>query len=229
MNAVNKNLLADFFNFGHIRTYEKQISDGFFEECNDVFDYIHRVVEIPISDFVDYIALFSRRQSIMAADVFQFSSFYDATVKVCDKIIEIGNPGLKFKEVAGLLLDDDVCRNDLALNKYGENHIKTAELLGLAFKGSNRLYYLSAIGCVFSKLTKEVQDRLLVRLIIRNKLISQMFILAVKAEFDLEAFLYDLSKSTYIRRRTNIRTVIGFLNQSQEYDFSSITKNIIFK
>ena len=228
MNDSNEKLLANFFNLEYIHTYEKQISNGLFRDSDDVLEYIYRIVEIPISEFVNYIETVIKRKSIMAADVFQFSNFQDATIKVCNRITGVNNPGLKFKEVASLLLDDSIRRNDLALNKYGENHIKTAELLGLAFKSDNRLYYLSAIGCVFSKLTQDMQDKLLVRLIIRNKLISQMFVLAIKAEFDLEAFLYDLSNSTYVRRRSNIRTVISFLNQSQEYDFSNITKNIIF-
>ena len=98
--------------------------------------------------------------------------------------------------------------------------------MGLAFKDNSKTYYLSAWGCVFDELSNDAQEKFLLRLIIRNKLITQLFIAASQGAFDLEAFLYDLSKSTYLRRRTNINRIIEWLNASQEYDFSTLTQNI---
>lgn len=43
------------------------------------------------------------------------------------------------------------------------------------------------------------------------------------SEYDLlerEGFLYMLSDSTYVRRRSNVKKMMGYLIQSDEYDFT---------
>lgn len=229
MDRVLKKQLSEFFD----RTYECGlenliISGDFSIIRKDVFNYVDQIIKIPIYSFVEYISENCKRLPIVAADVFQFSDFDDATQNICYKLCENNNPGLKFKEIAELLFNDNIQRSDCALNKYGENHIKTAELIGLAFKDVSKKYYLSSIGYVFNELDEKNKERLLIRLIIRNKLISQLLVAALQGQFDMEAFLYDLSKSTYIRRKSNIKRIINIINSSDEYDFSHITKNIIY-
>lgn len=227
MDSVTKKQLTDFFEFKLELSLEKYIVNKTFDSHKqEVVSHIENINKIPIHDFIEYIQTYCKRQPIMAADVFQFSDFDDATINICNRINSNGNNGIKFKEVAKLLLSDDVPRNDVALNKYGENHIKTAEAMGLAFKDSTKTYYLSANGCVFEELSHDEKQKLLLRLIIRNKLITQLFLAAAQGAFDMEAFLYDLSKSTYLRRRSNINRVLEILNASQEYDFSRLLQNI---
>lgn len=229
MDSICRKRLAEFFNYDYEHKLEEKILNGiFFTVKEKTFDYVKKIIDIPMHAFVEYISENCKRQPIIAADVFQFSNFDDATIHICSQIQAVNNPGIKLKKVAQLLFSDNIQRNDGALTKYGENHIKTAESLGLAFRDSTKKYYLSAIGCIFSELEEKDRTKLLVRLIIRNKLITQLFIEALNSQFDLEAFLYDLSPSTYIRRRTNINKVIQIINNSNEYDFSSITKNIIY-
>ena len=227
MGFLSDNEIKVFFDYKKEKKWERAIlSREFAEIRNEVWQYAQEILETPIAIYMQYISQVGKRQPILAADVFQFSDFNDATINLCNGIRSINNPGIGFRDVAMLLLQDGVVRKEGALNKYGENHIKTAELLGLAFKDEHKTYYLSAIGCVFSELSEEDQKKLLVRLLLRNKLISQLFIASYDGVFDLEAFLYDLSRSTYLRRRTNINCVIKFLNQSKEFDFAQITKNI---
>lgn len=227
MDTICKKQLTDFFEYKYEMTLEKSILEKTFDSHKEsVFARIEKLNNINIDEYIDYIKTYCKPQPVMASDVFQFSDFDDATINICKKISDAGNCGLKFKDVAKLLLTDNIPRNDVALSKYGENHIKTAESMGLAFKNDSKIYYLSAWGCVFDELSKDAQEKLLLRLIVRNKLISQLFIAAIHGAFDLEAFLYDLSRSTYLRRRTNINRVIEWLNASQEYDFSYLTKNI---
>lgn len=229
MDSACKKQLLIFFDGKYEKSLENNILNAsFFEQKSAVLEYIERINNIPICSFIEFIQTQCKRQPIMAADVFQFSDFDDATINICKCICKINNPGVKFKDVAKLLLTDNVIRNDVALSKYGENHIKTAESMGLAFKDDSKNYYLSAIGCVFNDLSEESQKKLLLRLIIRNKLITQLFVASIQGSFDLEAFLYDLSKSTYLRRRTNINRIIELLNEANEYDFSELTKNIIY-
>lgn len=227
MESFCKKQLTDFFERKYELSLEKSILDkAFCGHKQEVLARIENLNNIEISDYIEYIKTYCKCQPIMAADVFQFSDFDDATINLCRSICRVENCGVKFIEVANLLHTDNVPRKDGALSKYGENHIKTAEAMGLAFKDNSKTYYLSAWGCVFDELSNDAQEKFLLRLIIRNKLITQLFIAASQGAFDLEAFLYDLSKSTYLRRRTNINRIIEWLNVSQEYDFSTLTQNI---
>ena len=216
-----------FFDYKQEKILNQKISKENLEmKKEDVFSYVHSIVDIPLEDFVQYIIEHCKRKPILAADVFQFSDFEDATTKICD-VIKSTNFGLGFVDIGKLLLNDGNERNDTALSKYGENHIKTAELLGLAFK-SEKKYYLSCIGVIFNDLPNKTKEQLLVRLILRNKLVSQILIAANQGEFDLETFLYDLSHSTYVRRRSNIKCVLNKLISSKEYDFSDLVKQVVF-
>ena len=229
MDSICKKHLDDFFERKYEISLEKSIIDkSFCPHKHEALAYIENLNNIDISEFIEYIQFYCKCQPIMAADVFQFSDFDDATINICKSICRVENCGVTYKDVANLLHTDNTPRKEEALRKYGENHIKTAEALGLAFKHDSKMYYLSVWGCVFDMLSSEAQEKFLLRLIIRNKLITQLFIAAMHSAFDLEAFLYDLSKSTYLRRRTNINRVIQWLNASQEYDFSTLTQNIMY-
>ena len=205
---------------------ERMLKDCCAEWPNDALTYVNSLLSVPIESFIEHIKSI-KRQPIASADVFQFSNFENATKNLCSKIICAENAGLNFIDVGKMLLDDGISRKDEAFRKYGENHIKMAEAIGLAFK-NGRTYYLSPIGCVFDRLSSTDQNKLMIRLILRNKLICQLLSMSLKEAFSLESFLYDLAKSTYIRRKPNIKYVIEILNSSEEYQFLPITQNIIF-
>ena len=219
--------IQSFFDYKTDKKLQKRLlTDCCMEWSMDALSYVHEIINTPLEFFIEHVKSI-KRQPISAADVFQFSNFDNATKNLCSKIICAENAGLKFVEVGKLLLDDGIARTDTAFRKYGENHIKMAEALGLAFKSDNA-YYLSPVGCVFAQLSETEKSRLIIRLILRNKLISQILSVAVKGAFNLETFLYDLAESTYQRRKPNIRYVIDMLNHSDEYTFSTITQNILF-
>ena len=137
------------------------------------------------------------------------------------------NPGVTFIEAGKLLLDDGAQRKDMAYIKYGENHLKTAEALGLLYE-LTRTYFLSCIGTVYISLCEEDQKRLLTRLFLRNKLISRLIKVTNTSNIDARQFLYMLSDSTYIRRRSNLKCILHFLQESTEYDFSGMISRIHF-
>lgn len=229
MGLKYKEQLKNFFNFELDKKFNVSIINNEFDLVKtDVMEYIYSIINIPIEYFVTYINDNCDCEAIMAADVFQFSSINDATHNICSIIKSIGNPGLKFKKIGDLLLNDEKNRTDIALNKYGENHIKTAELLGLAFKNDQKYYYLSGLGLLYSDMTTDVQEKLLTRLVLRNKLIIQILILAQNGNLNLEAFLYDLSKSTYVRRKSNVKKIINILEKSNEYEFKDFINNITY-
>ncbi len=229
MDFKYKEQLKNFFNFEIDYRTNISIQENKFDLVKkDVIEYIYDIINIPIEHFVTYINYNCKCEPIVASDVFQFSNINDATYNICSIIKSIGNPGLKFKKIGELLLNDGKSRTDIALNKYGENHIKTAEALGLAFKNNQKYYYLSGLGLLYCELTADLQEKLLTRLVLRNKLIIQIFILAQNGNLNLEAFLYDLSKSTYARRKSNVKRIINILEKSNEYEFKYFINNITY-
>lgn len=229
MNFKYKEQLKNFFNFELDKKINISIMNNEFDSVKtDVMEYIYSIVNIPIEYFVTYINDNCDCEAIMASDVFQFSSLNDATYNICLMIKSIGNPGLKFKKIGELLLNDGKNRTDVALNKYGENHIKTAESLGLAFRNDQKYYYLSGLGMLYCDLIANIQQKLLTRLVLRNKLIIQILILAKNEKLNLETFLYDLSRTTYVRRKSNVKRIIKILDDSNEYEFKYIIDNIVY-
>lgn len=170
------------------------------------------MIQVPVEKYVDYIVEKQEKEQILSKDVFQFSSFDDATVRICEKLKEIDNPGVKFLEAGKLLLDDGKERKDGAYVKYGENHLKTAEMFGLSFELCH-IYYLSGIGYVFVELDSESQIELLVRLILRGKLMARVLQASQNGKVNMREFLFMLSDSTYIRRSSNIKRVISYLKK----------------
>ncbi len=227
MDDIIKKQIEDFFMYREDKRLQTMMIAGY--SCDlqlETTQYIQNIVSIPVEAIVEYIVSL-KREPINAADVFQFSDFDDATTNLCSMIKCDSNRGLNYLDTGKLLLGDKIQRKDGAYRKYGENHIKMASSIGLAFK-INDVFYLSPLGCAYDELDVKTTDKLLLRLLLRNKLISQLLSEASKKSFDMEAFLYDLSKSTYIRRKTNIKYVISIINKSTEYDFLPITQNIIY-
>lgn len=177
--------------------------------------------------FVAYIKESNVKNKIEPGDVIQFSNIKDATINFCEKVNKINNPGLNFQEVGKLLQDDGINRKVGAYVKYGENHTKTAQTLGLAFELCNT-YYLSGIGYIFMELSEENREKLLTRLILRSKLFTSMIQASVNGKVNMREFLYKLSDSTYVRRRSNIKKMMEYLTQSNEYDFTKFIDNIEF-
>ena len=229
LDSVTAKKINSFFHYGlEERAKESILSGNVGSVRSETEAFLREISEIPLAYFMEYIYCNCRREPILAADVFQFSNIDDATINVCEAVCLNGNEGLSCRQIGRLLLNDGIERNEDAFNKYGENHIKTAEALGLAFKINRRCYYISGTGIVFYTLPVDVREKLLNRLILRNKLITQLILVANYGVVDLEAFLYDLSASTYIRRKTNIKRIISVLTDSKEYDFSFMKNNIVY-
>ncbi len=219
--------LTEFFKYELEVTTKKNILTGNVSPIlATVQAHIDELIAIPVNYYIEYITASCKREPIMAADVFQFSDIEDATINVCKAVCQ-HNCGYSIQEIGALLLDDGTHRSTTALNKYGENHIKTAESFGLAFRVNRRQYFLTSTGMVFCDLTEHQRKKLLIRLILRNKLMLQLILVAQNGPFELDAFLYDLSRTTYLRRRTNIKRIITLLQESTEYDFSFLATNII--
>ena len=187
--------------------------------------YVEQVIAEPLPRFLSYMDKMSERTRIESGDVFQFSDLDDGTTVFCEKMKRTDNPGMKFIDIGRLLLDDGKERKEGALIKYGENHAKTAEMLGLSFELC-KTYYLSGIGYIYAELSEEKQQRFLTRLVLRNKLVTRLYQASKNGNINMREFLYMLSDSTYLRRRSNIKSVLNVLVKSEENDFTDFIELI---
>jgi hypothetical protein len=105
--------------------------------------------------------------------------------------------------------------------------LKTAEALGLLYELTHT-YFVSCIGTIYLNLNEEDRKKLNVRLFLRNKFIARLIKATASANVDARQFLYMLSDATYIRRKSNIKCIFRYLQESNEYDFSSLIERIIF-
>lgn len=217
-------ILIEFFSKKYEEKVNKNILFYTFPE-DEVREYVERLLKVPVDEYIDFIVEKKEREQVLSKDVFQFSNFDDATVRICEKLKEINNPGVKFLEAGKLLLDDGKERKDGAYIKYGENHLKVSEMLGFSFELCHS-YYLSGIGYIFNELNYNKQNELLTRVILRSKLISRVFQASLNGKVELREFLYMLSDSTYIRRSSNIKRIFEYLRKYEDYSFDKYLDNI---
>lgn len=208
-NKINKDIL--YYSFSH----------------DEVERYVNSVIDEPISRYLTYIKTLKTRDIIKPEDVFQFSKVEDATINFCEKVKALDNPGLTYLEVGKLLQNDGKDRKDGAYIKYGENHVKLAKELGLAFELCNT-YYLSGIGYIYSELPEEKRQDFLTRLILRSTLIKRLYQASQNGNVELRQFLYMLADSTYIRRRSNVKKILGYLEKLKETDVIKFIECIKF-
>ena len=214
------------------RTYENDINKkmlyyNYDFPTEEVESYVRKILCVPVEQFIQRDIELETTEAITPKDVFQFSTLEAGTDHICRALNEVGNPGVTFIQAGRLLLNDGMVRKDVAYIKYGENHLKTAEALGLLYELAHT-YFVSCIGMLYYNFTEEERFNLNVRLFLRNKFIARLLKASAKSKVDARQFLYMLSDSTYIRRKSNIKCILRYLQTSSEYDFSDIVNNIYF-
>lgn len=222
----------DILDVFYSRTYESDINKKMLHydyafPTEEVDEYIRQVLHAPIERFVQRDIESKTAEVITPKDVFQFSSLEAGTDHICRILNDIGNPGVTYLQAGKLLLDDGKERNDIAYIKYGENHLKTAGALGLLYELAHT-YFVSCIGVIYLNLNDENRKKLNIRLFLRNKFIARLVKAAATATVNARQFLYMLSDATYVRRRSNIKHILRYMQESTEYDFSQITDRIYF-
>lgn len=190
-----------------------------------VQEYVENLCSIPVENYLDYIENFSKVCSLSSRDIFQFSNVDDATKKMCKIVKENNDPGLKHLDIGKLLLNDGKVRNNVAYTKYGENHAKFAENLGV-MHSLDSVFFLSCIGQILDELDEKEYDILLIRLFLRLRLVQKLYLESINGMVDLRNCLSVLSDSTYLRRASNVKTVLKILRKSNEYNFQNFFDKI---
>ncbi len=209
VNKMNTELLKKFFSKEfELVINEKMMYRNYKFEILEVSSYVKKILEIDYDEFIQFAIDNYDVHYLTPDDVLQYSDFADATINICKIFKDSGDNGYRFIETGKMLQNDGISRNDMAYRKYGENHSKTSENLGLLQK-IGFTYYLSCLGYILDLLTQEEAEKLVCRLILRNKLVRRLIYRSItsnNASYHAECGF--LKIKTANRRKSNVRKLI---------------------
>lgn len=147
-------------------------------------------------------------------DISQFSDFKDAYYSVPLKLKNCGIKNVDYSKMGYLLQKER--RKDVADKKYGENHMKTCAQLGLCHFEKCKANP-NALGNLFVKLSERDRDNILPKLCLYIPYIQNYFMEGATNEVR-DSILSILSKTTQVRRRSNVNTIIQTVKDAIDYE-----------
>ena len=145
-------------------------------------------------------------------DISQFSDFKDAYYTVPFMLHNCGMTDVDYSKMGYMLRSEK--RKDVADKKYGENHMKTAAQLGLCRFEKCRANS-NALGSLFIKMSEVDRKNVLPKLCLYIPYIQNYFMEGATDEVR-DRILSILSKTTQVRRRSNVNTIIQTIKNSLE-------------
>ena len=154
----------------------------------------------------------------------QFSNFEDGTVRVVSILRKLGDYGPEYEKIGRYLLENG--KKSHAYFKYGENHAKFAEQLGLLRTTKNgRKYnvFLSEVGKIFDGMSDEQKDEFINKQVLIIPIIHNLVYSEKEIRILDELKIY-LSDSTSKRRHSNVKKIMdrirityGSVERIEEY------------
>lgn len=224
---MNSNELLNIF-FSKI--YEKDIHEMLLDDIDfivpieRILKFVQNLIDVPYSEFIRYINTHNLNSFISAGDITQCSSFEACTEDMCCALLEDENRGKSFMEIGQCPIFNKYIRtpNRVAWLKYGENQVKTANQLGLAFEYYDK-WYLSCYGYVYQDLTPDMKAAFVARTLLRNSLYADIVRRIQKEDVNLIEYMTELSSSTQSRRSGSVLKLITFC--FDEMDRESIVRH----
>ena len=209
-------LLSTFFS----KQLENEINESLFirdyKMNNDkVRSYVQDLIDVPYSRFIEFVFKNCAANYITSQDVVQFSSFVDASSRICNVLFDVDNNGLSNIQIGTSLLNDGKPRKDGALRKYGENHAKTGIELGLV-QSCYSSYYLTCLGMIFNQLCESDKIELIRRVILRNRFFQKVILKSQRGPVSIVKEMSFLSESTVKRRLPNVRFLYSLIYGSEQ-------------
>lgn len=167
---------------------------------------VQEIIDIIKENFVEH--------PISSSDITQFSDFDNAVYNTPYLIIASRESNIGFIQMGYMLLRSP--KKDGAYFKYGENHAKTAAQIGLCCVQRGKINP-SYLGVSFISLSKEEREELMPKLLLYIPLIQNFY--ALNRDTDrLQSYFSLLSKSTQVRRRSNVKTLINCVGKYIDYE-----------
>ncbi len=171
--------------------------------CIDSECFVHELLITDVAVIRDYVTEIPQ-QVISTYNIPQYSSYEAGTSEMISFLRMSGDYGPTYSEVGRHFLEPG--HKDAAYVKYGENHSKLAESLGLVRieKEKKRRVYLSDIGRTIEGLDINEQKDCFIKLSMRIPIVQCAIKRGIVDYNALEELLREyLSISTAIRRRKN--------------------------
>lgn len=221
----------EFINSFFTRSFEAEYNErlmyrDYVLPSKEILDYLSQVIEIPLSEYIDAITTKFPVSHFSTKDIPQFSSFDDATDKICSVLAEKGDEGFKYSEIGSFLRNNDKKRSLQADVKYGENHCKTAADFGLIQIRIGNICYLSCFGIVFNILTELEKKEYFSRFVLRNNFINWLINRADERKVLLDEEMSILSPSTIKRRKPNVNYYLDLLKEHNSRCINKLLSNI---
>ena len=193
------------------RSFEKSVDYYMLSDKNYVVpkqkvkDYINKVLAIPYYEFIEYI---KENKGVIEDDqLTQSSNFAACSSEMCHVIESQGNLGMRFVDIGQQFTQYIKQKNETAYRKYGENQVKTAAQLGLAFEYYD-YWYLTCVGYVYNELDLQQQEALLARTVLRIPLYQDLLLRLFKGDVFLTDYMQQLAPSTKGRRAGSIMRLL---------------------
>lgn len=155
----------------------------------------------------------------------QFSNSNDI-FEVLRVVIDSGIDGLSYVNIGKYLCNKNAKVG--ARSKYGENHYKLAMQLGLT--SNERPLKASFIGiAVYHSSNSFKRDMIKRKLAMRIPIIQYALLSAEKEKFYIYQYLREfMAESTTIRRRSNIRELLRYVDETSGIEMQKILSNIVW-
>lgn len=205
------------------RSFEKQLNEKILDDIDYVVDvygvlnYVANVIDVPYADFLKYISEHPFKAPLQSANITQSSCFAACETEMIDVFLSEDNKGLEFINIGRHFTKYVRSNKDAAFRKYGENQVKTAAQLGLAFEYYKH-WYLNSVGYVYNELGKEDRMSLLARNILREPLYATMLSDIQYHDIDIVSYMDCLdSDETKARRYENVKFLLDIcLNECKK-------------
>ena len=220
-------IISLFFTGSFEAEYNEQLMYRDYDlPSEEILDFIRQVIGISLFEYTDAIVTKYSTSHFSTKDIPQFSSFLDATDRICSILKENGDEGYKFSEMGVLLRSNNVERDFRADLKYGENHCKTAADFGLIQIRVGNVCYLSCFGKVFNSLSEHEKSAYLSRFVLRNSFINWLICRASYRKVSLDEEMSILKPSTIKRRKPNVKFYLNLLRSCPDCKIENLLSNI---
>lgn len=173
-----------------------------------IYSYsVAEIINILKCDFTPYV--------IEAKDIPQFSNFDVCYYDVVQSIVRSGYSSVNYDQLGFFLRKSP--RKIGADRKYGENHAKTAALMGLCVVQKGIGISVTPIGKIFSQLSREKQNNLKAKMCLYIPLMQNIFVQGCTQEI-VNSSLAVLSPTTKKRRHPNIKYIQLLIQESINYE-----------
>lgn len=172
------------------------------------------IKQTPLTDFFEIIERDCQLPTLNAACVPCFSSLEKSASRV-NEILEFEPEGLTFDQLGYQLMNS---KKQGAQKKYGENQAKLAMTMNLVYfkKNSYTLVCPTTWGSYLTRYTFEQKQDVLKKLLLRDPCIRTLLHFAFLGPVKYCEIVPFLKKSTMIRRRTNVRSLVLFILNDSE-------------